>query len=254
MVSLHAIFASSLLAGVLGNSSTAAVEKLDHESTKLLSISSTGSTEFVRREVTKHEHNALPVAAQGDLSLADEKIRAEQVKEARLDNHKESVKKTVTEAPAAGGEAAAPLEEMNQVQDDKLIGTDHICGGSGARLIESYPGPVGRLLVECRQSCMDDAACDYYAYWPEGKNGKNLDGPCKNQCYLYDRCSDSSSAHEQIANTDTCTVYLFELGTQTKASRPDYAKEHKAGAHSVSTISMLFFPVMLLMHSLVFCR
>jgi len=259
MVSLPAIFASCLLAGVLGDASTAAaaVEKNDQATTKLLSISSSGhSTEFVRREITKHEQDALPVA-QSDLNLADIKLRAEQIKGAHLD--KESAKMKNAPAPAAAApaaaEGAAPLEEMNQVQDDKLIGTDHICGGPGAKEIERYPGPVGRLLVECRQSCMDDAACDYYAYWPEGKNGKNKDGICKNQCYLYDKCSDSSSAHEKIADAATCTVYLFELGKATKAARPAYAQpKSKSGTHPASTISMLYFPAMLLMLGFASCH
>merc|ERR1719329_134911 len=258
MVSIHAIvFTACLVAGVLGKASTASadVKKNTQAGTTRLSISGSGHSEMVRREITKHEQDALPVTheAQSELNSADAKLRAEQIKNAHLDKEAShsAQKHEPSPAPAAEGgghSAAEPLEEMNQVQDDKLLGTDHICGGSGAKLIESYPGPVGRLLVECRQSCMDDAACDYYAYWPEGKDGKNLDGVCKNQCYLYDKCSDSSSSHEAISNADTCTVYLFQLGPATKAARPAYAQpQAQSGAHPSSSINMLFLPVMLLM-------
>lgn len=150
-------------------------------------------------------------------------------------------------------EELLPLKEMNEIMDDRLMKPiNHLCGGTDVKELERYPGPSGRLLVECRQACMDDKACRYYAYWPHAKDEKNMDGECKNNCRLYDKCSDHNHKLEAIADKQTCRVYLFAIGVQTDASRPEYAKTpgggaapppaeettQRAGAHSTMSISV----------------
>merc|ERR1719238_2139209 len=117
----------------------------------------------------------------------------------------------------------SPLKEMNEVADDTIIARDHICAGSGAHEIERYPGPSDRLLTECRQACLDNGRCSYYAYWPANHDNKNHDGECKNNCRLYDTCNDHASPSAQIT-TGTCSSVILKLGTKSIASRPDYAK------------------------------
>lgn len=126
---------------------------------------------------------------------------------------------------------ASTVTEIHLIGDDVVVAQDHVCGGAGAHEVERYPGPTERTLLECRQACMDDKNCYYYAYWPEGNGQKNTDGECKNNCRLYDRCSDHSSNHEQI-DTVSCRAFLFKIGPTTETQRPAYARHHKASIQS----------------------
>lgn len=193
------------------------------------------NSELIRRQVSEHVQEYL----------AERGTREERIQEYLAEHASGALsEKTVRTTNRTGA-----VLESDEIQDDILLGTDHICGGTAAKELERYPGPTSRLLTECRQACMDNKECFFYAYWPEGQEGKNVEGDCKNNCRLYNRCSDHASAHEAI-DTTSCRVYLYKLGGQTIDGRPEYAKGAvEAGARQGQLLNTFCFLALLGLYS-----